>query len=190
MIMEKLYRRERAVAYAERWALSRNPLFYDFAGSGGDCTNFVSQCILAGCCTMNFTPTYGWYFRSPSDRSPSWTSVEYLYDFLTGTPEFAMENGGVGPHGREVPARLVRIGDVIQLADETGDFYHTLLVAAITANDILVSAHTNDALNRPLSSYDFAQARYIHIDGVRVEYPDDNCYYDLLNGVALPDGEI
>ena len=187
MIVEAAYLRERAVAYAERWALSRNPLFYDFAGMGGDCTNFVSQCILAGCCTMNFTPTYGWYFRNVSDRAPAWTSVEYLYDFLTGDPAFARENGGIGPFGREVPARLVRAGDVIQLSDETGDFYHTLLITAVLADDLLVSAHTNDALNRPLSSYDFAAARFIHLDGVRVEYPDNTCYRALLNGVALPD---
>lgn len=186
MIAEKAYQRERAVAYAERWALSRNPLFYNFAGSGGDCTNFVSQAILAGSCTMNDTPTYGWYFRSVTDRSPSWTSVEYLYDFLTGAAEFVMANGGIGPHGREVPPRLVQVGDVIQLADETGDFYHTLLVTAVTGDDFLVSAHTNDALNRPLSSYTFAQARYIHINGVRTQIPDDTCYRDLLNGIALP----
>ena len=42
-------------------------------------------------------------------------------------------------------------------------------------------------LNRPLSSYDFAAARFIHIDGVRVEYPDNTCYRALLDGVALPD---
>lgn len=186
MIAEKAYIRERAVAYAERWALSRNPLFYDFAGSGGDCTNFVSQCILAGSCTMNFTPTYGWYFRSNADRAPSWTSVEYLYDFLTGTPEFAMANGGTGPYGREVPDRLVRIGDVVQLADSTGDFYHTLIVSAVLPDDFLVCAHTDDALNRPLSSYRFAQVRYIHIDGVRVELPDDTCYQGLIDGTVLP----
>lgn len=187
MILQKEYDRQRAVAYAERWALSRNPLFYDFAGSGGDCTNFVSQCILAGCCTMNFTPIYGWYFRSASDRSPSWSGVEYFYDFLTGDPEFAMENGGIGPYGREVPQRLIRAGDVVQLADETDDFYHTLLVTSVLADDLLVSAHTNDALNRPLSSYTFARARYLHIDGIRVEYPDDTCYRDLLEGIALPE---
>ena len=139
MIVEKAYQRERAVAYAERWALSRNPLFYNFAGSGGDCTNFVSQAILAGSCTMNDTPTYGWYFRSAADRSPSWTSVEYLYDFLTGKPEFAMANGGIGPFGREVSAGLARVGDVIQLADEAGDFYHTLLITAVTPDEFLVS---------------------------------------------------
>lgn len=58
------YDRAQAVAYARRWALSRNPLFYDFTGIGGDCTNFVSQCLLAGCCVMDYEPVFGWYYRS------------------------------------------------------------------------------------------------------------------------------
>ena len=186
MTVELAYLRRRAVAYAERWALSRNPLFYDFADSGGDCTNFVSQCILAGCCTMNYTPTYGWYFRSVNDRAPAWTSVEYLYDFLTGADGFAAQNGGIGPHGRQIPAALARAGDVIQLAGEEGRFYHTLLITAVLPDEILVSAHTNDALNRPLSSYTYAAARYIHIDGVRTQYPDVGCYRSLRDGIALP----
>ena len=56
MILEKEYVRERAVMYARKYALVRNPLFYSFAGIGGNCTNFVSQCVLAGSCVMNFTP--------------------------------------------------------------------------------------------------------------------------------------
>lgn len=190
MTFEVPYLRERAVAYAARWAFSRNPLFADFAGVGGDCTNFVSQCILAGCCVMNFTPTWGWYFRSSADRAPAWTSVEYLYDFLTGAPDFAAENGGIGPFGREVSRALVRRGDVVQLADDTGDFYHSLLVSAVLPQELLLSAHTNDALNRPLSSYEYAAVRFIHIEGVRVAYPDYGCYRDLVEGIALPNGEI
>lgn len=186
MILEKPYRRERAVAYAERWALSRNPLFYDFAGSGGDCTSFVSQSILAGSCTMNFTPTYGWYYRSSTDRAPAWSGVEFLYDFLTGAPEFIEANGGIGPFGREVTQRAVRIGDVVQLADETGDYYHTLMVTAVLPDELLVSAHTNDALNRPLSSYTYDTARFIHIDGVRFSVPDDGCFRGLIEGSMLP----
>ena len=82
MLIERPYYRERAVMYARRWALSRNPLFLDFTGTGGDCTNFVSQCILAGSCVMNFTPTYGWYFRSSADRAPAWSGVEAMNNFL------------------------------------------------------------------------------------------------------------
>ncbi len=55
MLLPVPYDRRRAVEYARRWALSRNPLFVNFAGQGGDCTSFVSQCILAGCGIMNGT---------------------------------------------------------------------------------------------------------------------------------------
>ena len=55
------YDREAAVAYARRFALSRNPAYYDFSDLGGDCTNFASQCIYAGAGIMNYTPTFGWY---------------------------------------------------------------------------------------------------------------------------------
>ena len=47
------YDREAAVAYARRFALSRNPAYYDFSDLGGDCTNFASQCIYAGAGIMN-----------------------------------------------------------------------------------------------------------------------------------------
>ena len=93
MLKEREYDRRRAREYARRWAYGRNPLFYNFTGIGGDCTNFISQCILAGCCTMNCRETFGWYYNSSYDRTPSWTGVQYLYDFLTA-------NEGSGPWGR------------------------------------------------------------------------------------------
>lgn len=157
---EKIYNRYAAVAYARQWALSRNPVFYDFHGIGGDCTNFVSQCIYAGAGIMNYTPVFGWYFISLSDRAPAWSGVEYLYDFLT-------TNNSVGPYAREVTEDEIQPGDVIQLRRADGDFYHTLIVTE-TVPEILVCAHTNDALDRPLSSYNYYTARFLHIDGVRI----------------------
>ncbi len=185
MILVKPYDRERAITYAETWALSRNPLFLNFAGRGGDCTNFISQCLLAGSCTMDFTPDFGWYYISAEDRAPAWTSVEYFYDFVTEQPSFASENSGLGPFGREIRARELEPGDFIQLANDQGDYYHTLIVTQFVPNDILVCAHTDDALNRPLSTYNFASLRLIHIDGVRIEVVDDVCYEPLLAGVAI-----
>ena len=44
MIQLLPYNRRAAVAYAHKWAYSRNPAFYDFSEIGGDCTNFASQC--------------------------------------------------------------------------------------------------------------------------------------------------
>lgn len=185
MILTKPYIRERAVNYAETWALRRNPLFLNFAGRGGDCTNFTSQCLLAGSCTMDFTPDFGWYYISPENRAPSWTSVAFFYDFITEQPVFAVQNSGIGPFGREVRVREVELGDFIQLADEEGDYYHTLIITGFEPNDILVCAHTDDALNRRLSTYNYASLRFIHIDGVHVEVEDDVCYEPLLEGIAI-----
>ena len=185
MIAQKPYDRARAVTYAETWALDRNPLFLNFAGRGGDCTNFTSQCLLAGSCTMDFTPDFGWYYRNVNDRAPAWTSVAFFYDFITGNPAFAAENGGIGPFGREVRAREIELGDFIQLANEEGEYYHTLIITGFEPNDILVCAHTDDSLNRPLSSYNYASLRFIHIDGVRVDLPDDVCFEPLLEGIAI-----
>ena len=153
------YNRQAAVEYARRWALGRNPLFYDFSDIGGDCTNFASQCIYAGTGIMNFTPELGWFYKSADDRTPSWTGVEFLYDFL-------VNNRSVGPFGYLVSEDEVQPGDIVQLGRSNGDFYHTPVIIA-THPEILVAAHTYDVLNKPLSSYNFDVARFIHIDGVR-----------------------
>ena len=178
------YDRDRAVEYARRWALSRNPLFTDYTGIGGDCTNFVSQAIYAGTCVQNYTRDLGWYYISPENRAPAWTSVEYFYDFMTGSPDFIAENGGTGPFGFQITLDRVRIGDVIQLADEAGDFYHTLIVSKVEDGEIYICAHSNDALDRPLSSYNNASERAIMIAGARTKpvYP---CFEELMKGSVV-----
>ena len=158
--MEEIrYDREAAVAYARKWALGRNPAYYDFEDIGGDCTNFASQCIYAGAGQMNFTPVIGWFYNSVSDRSAAWTGVEYLYRFLT-------TNRSVGPYAHTVPRHLAMPGDIVQLGTATGDFYHSPVIVAVSPV-ILVCAHTYDALDRPLSSYKYENIRFLHIDGVR-----------------------
>lgn len=154
------YNRDAAVSYARIWALDRNPAFYNFDNVGGDCTNFASQSIYAGARIMNFTPVMGWYYRSSYDRTASWSGVEYLYNFL-------IKNKSVGPYAHIVPQSQAMPGDIVQLGTGTGDFYHSPVITSITPT-ILVAAHTDDALDRPLSSYNYGVARFIHIDGVRV----------------------
>lgn len=153
------YNSQAAVNYARRWALGRNPAYYDFQGIGGDCTNFISQCIYAGSGMMNYAPDMGWFYRSMNDRSASWTGVEYLYRFLT-------DNRSVGPYGNVISVERAKPGDVIQLGSFDGDYYHSLLVLSDFPR-ITVAAHSADALDRPLESYSFDRIRCIHISGVR-----------------------
>ena len=120
----KEYIRKDALTYAKKWAYSRNPAYYAFDKVGGDCTSFVSQCIYAGSKVMNFTPTFGWYYINSTQRSPSWTGVQYLYNFL-------VNNTGPGPFATEVPKNKIQIADIIQLGTSER-FYHSLFVNAIT----------------------------------------------------------
>ena len=159
IMREIAYNREKAVAYARKWAKGRNPVYYDFENLGGDCTSFASQCIFAGAGVMNYTPDTGWFYISPSERAPAWSGVEYLYTFLTG-------NSSVGPYAHEVSRREAQPGDIVQLGNQSGDFYHSPVIIAVTPA-IVVAAHTYDALDRPLSSYVADRVRFLHIDGVR-----------------------
>lgn len=180
MLKEREYDRRRAREYARRWAYGRNPLFYNFTGIGGDCTNFISQCILAGCCTMNCRETFGWYYNSSYDRTPSWTGVQYLYDFLTA-------NEGSGPWGRDADIDELQIGDLVQLGGADGRFYHTLLITGYRPGTYLVAAHSFDAFDRPLVSYNYARLRPIRIEGCRAARdPAPDCFANLLTGTALP----
>lgn len=158
---ESTYDRAKAVAYAETWAMGRNPAYYDFEAIGGDCTNFASQCIYAGSGVMNFTPVMGWYYIDAARRAPAWTGVEPLYRFL-------VTNGGAGPRGSVVDREQVLPGDIVQLGTADGHFYHSPVILGVQDGEIYVAAHTFDALWRPLSSYVFDRARFLHITGVGV----------------------
>ncbi len=155
------YDRRSAVEYAIRWALKRNPKYYDFSRIGGDCTNFASQCLYAGSKIMNYTPIIGWYYISANDRTASWTGVEYFYNFIT-------KNENLGPFGEQADRSEITIGDFVQIKGSKDLYTHTLVISGVTKNEIYVSAHSSDSLMRPLSSYESIDLRFIHVKGVRI----------------------
>jgi len=157
------YIRSKAVEYAHKWAFSRNPKYLNYDGLGGDCTNFISQCVFAGGARMNYTPTYGWYYINGNNKSPSWTGVEFLYNFLT-------KNKGVGPYGVAAELHDIEPGDIIQLSFDGKNYTHSLFVVQVgqpVPERVLIATHTADADNRPLASYKFTDYRCIHIIGSR-----------------------
>ena len=183
MLVTMNYEREKAVAYARRYAFAQNPVFGDFREIGGNCTNFVSQCVYAGSCRMNYTPTFGWYYISLNQRAPAWTGVDYFYNFIT-------TNQGVGPFGKETVADECEIGDIVQLGNGTDGFYHSLIIVGFAEDGgILIAAQTNDALDRPLSSYTYEYARFIKILGVRFDTPAvQDCFESVYNGISIVQG--
>lgn len=155
------YNRQAAVNYANKWAYRRNPQYYDYEDIGGDCTNFASQCLFAGSGVMNYEPVFGWYYIDANNKSPSWTGVEFLYNFLVSNRTRAVfaiptSRDGVIP------------GDIIQLANENGQFYHTLFVTETVRGRIYVAAHSYNTRRRRLDTYRYADARFLHIVGVYI----------------------
>ena len=158
------YRRGAAVRYAHRWAYGRNPAFYDYESIGGDCTNFASQCLLAGGAVMNFTPTFGWYYIDANQKAPAWTGVQYLYQFLT------REEFSPGPVAALCALADLRPGDIVQISFDGTSFRHSPVVVSVGAvpapQNILVAAHSFDADYRPLSTYAYELLRPLHITGM------------------------
>lgn len=155
-----MYDREKALAYAHRWAFGRNPKYYDFSYIGGDCTNFASQVLYAGYGEMNLKPVTGWYYKSLNNRTPSWTGVNELYNFL-------INNRGSGPKAVKTDIYGIMLGDLVQLDfDGDGRFDHTPVIVDTgnyTPDTVLVAAHTNDSDYRPLSTYSYRDIRFLHI---------------------------
>lgn len=153
------YNRQKVYEYAKRWAYLRNPKYYNYDPVGGDCTNFISQCIFAGCNEMNYDKNNGWYYINGNNKSPSWTGVEFLYRFL-------ISNRGEGPRGRETTIDKLNIGDVIQLNLDENRFSHSLIViqSSMALSNTLVATHTFDTFGKRVSDYNYYKYRCIHIE--------------------------
>lgn len=184
------YDRRAAVAYAHRWAFSRNPAFFDFSDLGGDCTNFASQCLFAGTGVMNFTPEFGWYYIDAENRAPAWTGVPFFWNFMV------RNEVSDGPFGLGTTPNFIRPGDFVQIRFKSSSevFAHTPVVVSVgyppALDNILVAAHSNDADNRPLNTYeDVEEMRFLHILGAALFTENDGEEAVLPENEAVDRGE-
>ena len=152
------YNRQEVLEYAKKWTYSRNPKYYNFDPVGGDCTNFASQCIFSGIHEMNYNRQNGWYYINGNNKSPSWTGVEFLYNFL-------ITNNAAGPEGEETSINRLEIGDIVQLSFDGEQYSHTLVVVKneTNINNTFIASHTFDAFGKRVSEYRFSKIRCIHI---------------------------
>ncbi len=175
-VADTSYDRDAAVEYASQWWNKRNYtgryLAYD--DFGGNCQNFVSQCIHAGGIDMDYTGTHDvqWKFYDENlnnkatarGRSYSWTGVDMFYSYAL----YNYKDGLVSL--TDIPYSYAEKGDIVHV----GAYYqwrHALLVTDVLKNadgtlqDIVVASNTADRWNYPLSAYIYTGARLIHILG-------------------------
>lgn len=154
--------------------------YYDFSLITGnhDCTNFISHCLLAGGASKNVSAN-GWYYNTLSDRTPSWSNVNYLHNFLV------RNSSTRGPQGKSTEYSTggslnslfstCRIGDIIQIKYNGNEIYgHSTMVTGKSLSDstILITSRTgrNDynksrVLTKVYGSDSAKYYRLIHLEG-------------------------
>lgn len=175
---------EAAVTYAGQYALSYNPLFFNYRGLGGDCQNFASQFVWAALGGMNIPVAIdlklspmvrdgirAWYQTSMPSHDPfaHWTVVGQFASYIATSK--AVDEGPVGFVTNGLA--FAEAGDMIQVSNGK-TWFHTYLVVAHTGiqgerteKDLWVSAHTIDRNNQWLATLitSALPVRTVHIFG-------------------------
>ena len=156
-----MYDRALAISYAYEWWNKRNPEFYNFDSLGGDCTNFVSQCLYFGGINMNYSHL-GWFYKNLNWRSPSWAGVEEFYSFSISN------HSNFGVKTKLCTIEELEIGDIVQLKlINENRYHHTMLVTKIlepkSTKNIFVTCHTYDAKDASLSNYNISEKRFLKV---------------------------
>ncbi len=133
------YSYQNAVAYANRYALSYNPAYENYNSIGGDCANFVSQCLYAGGLPM----TDKWFFRrdasGKSSRTSPWSTANGLFNYVSAYCGTAVVN----PQNSEVTAG----NPVFYYKASKGRYSHAAICVGVSPTGVpLVDAHNEDRL--------------------------------------------
>lgn len=150
------YSREKAIKYASDYAMTPNSeynYFKIYNETGGDCTNFVSQCLHAGGFIMDFNGRAPWWYRqngiskaTADTCSMSWSNANSLYWCLKMRNQLKL----TGIKGMEVDDMSeLELGDIIFYENLKGIINHSALITDIVQNIPYISQHSVEAFNIP-----------------------------------------
>ncbi len=118
------YNADNAIAYADKWATSRNPEYKQYPGV--DCCNFVSQCLYAGGMPKNSA----WY-----PASYAWINCSGAIDNFKKYGTFMSANNG----------NVLRGNPVYYDWNSNGVYDHTAIcVGKNSSGTPIIDAHTGD----------------------------------------------
>lgn len=150
-----------AAAYGADWIGRRNPVWDDFTGNGGNCQNFVSQCLYAGGIPRDITGRERWSWTKKDGGLPEDTRQENSWINVEAFREYASANRRYGLAARvDMPYYSGAVGDVIQMGFPQR-WSHGVLISQViydedgTVSDYLIHSNTADVKNFPASAYMF-----------------------------------
>ncbi len=128
------YNVNKAIEYANKWALKRNPAYNDYSNEGGDCANFVSQCLFAG----GLPRTSGWDHRK-WPAMEGWISNEKLREYLVGN--------NMGSYVHNIKPAQLKKGDLVYYnwsGDKSWTQHVTIVVGKDKNGQPIINSHTRD----------------------------------------------
>lgn len=125
--------------------------YFDFSNieGAGDCTDFVSHCLLAGGAKFNATSNYKtgginssssyWFYHNTENRASSWSGVENFYSFITTNKELGPK-GTKKPFSGKYPSNQgyeAIKGDIVQIEynskdDDDSIYDHTVIITDVS----------------------------------------------------------
>lgn len=165
--MSNRYNRVAVVNYAIKYALVPNSeykYYHSNNDGGGDCTNFVSQCLKAGGAPMDYNYSRPWWYDMKQDKaSICWAVAHSLYWYLKTNKRINIIKGHEVQDTREL-----EIGDLIFYENHNNVIYHAAIVTSFAEvygnREPRISQHTFNLLNGPYKkSYDYKKAHFLKI---------------------------
>ena len=154
------YDPQAAVSYSDTWWDGRNPDYHDYSSSGGDCANFVSQCLIAGGLDLSVCGSCTWI----DDKGclPRCRDLHtYLVDYLPATWE-------TRPVGQEEPQWFVSGDPAIFGYSDSHPLSHAVFaVTGDATHSATCNAHTSDQDHKTIQWFFdndiFDRCTYYHI---------------------------
>lgn len=161
--LEASYSSSDAVAYAKKYYNTYNTAYPDWTSYGGDCANFISQCLYAGGKSMKGTPGSStaaqdwsnWFSTgsscNTSNVSSTWRGANAFKSYWQSNASGYSTFSSVGSSSYNYGFT----GDAVSLLNSNGSAYHTLIIVGYdSANkDFIVAAHTGNTVTAKLSDY-------------------------------------
>ncbi|MCM3216825.1 amidase domain-containing protein [Niallia taxi] len=147
------------------WDTTSSKRYNYYGGSGGDCTNYVSQVLYAGGMGMTGSFEGGYPNKRPTTKywysklnkwgyiynTTSWMRVTDFYSYWVGTKKHTVSKYSTAKSA----SKYANTGDVIQFyKNSTGSWYHTVVVYDRDGANgtIRYSSHSDAHLHKSLSN--------------------------------------
>lgn len=154
------YDSSRAVDYAMDYYEDYNPDYPDWGPEGGDCANFVSQCLYAGGQCMIGIPgtdeeAQDWdnwfsegFKRNTKKVSSTWRGANAFKSYWKSNSSEYQRFYDVDKYSWRFGFK----GDAISLLRNSGRAYHTLLIVGYEYPDFVLGAHSGETITTELSN--------------------------------------